>query len=129
MSKRDRAIELRELSLTVVRAHGSWQTAGNRLRLLTCDRGDLRIALQTPFQQQPSQVPSPAKYLAAQSGKPSAVNLPYVIDVWDGGKVLSVQWADDGTVLVVSYKPGVWERDLERHANEAAVPPEGLKSA
>ncbi len=121
MSKRERAVELRDLALTVVRAHGSWQTVGNKLRLLTCDNDDLRIALQTPFQQRPSQVPPPAKYLAAQRGKSTPVNLPYVIDVWDGGKVLSVQWADDGTVLVVSYKPGVWERDLERHANEAAT--------
>jgi hypothetical protein len=90
MSKRERAIELRDLALTVVRAHGSWQTAGNKLRLLTCDRGDLRIALQTPFQQQPSQAPPPAKYLATQSGRPSSVNLPYLIEVWDGGKVVQI---------------------------------------
>jgi hypothetical protein len=124
MSKQERAIELRDLALTVVRTRASSQIVGNKLRLLTCHCDDLRIALQTPFQQQPSQAPPMAKYLAAQRGKPSPVNFPYVIDVWDGGKVLSVQWADDGAVLVVSYKPGTWERDLERHANEAAIVPD-----
>ena len=124
MSKQERAIELRDLALTVVRAHGSWQSLGNKLRLLTYNSDDLRIALQTAFQLLPSHVPPLAKYLAAQRGMPSPVNLPYVIDVWDGGKVLSVQWADDGAVLVVSYKPGTWERDLERHANEAAIVPD-----
>jgi hypothetical protein len=48
------------------------------------------------------------------------VYLPYVMDVWDGGKVLSLQWADDGSVEIISYKPGTWEQDLERHAATAS---------
>jgi hypothetical protein len=54
--------------------------------------------------------------LALTTGKPAPVYLPYVMDVWDGGKVLSVQWADDGSAEIITYKPGTWERDLERHA-------------
>ena len=118
MSKREHAIALRDLALTVVRARGSWQTVGNKLRLLTCRLDDVRIALQTPLQQQPSDIAPPAKYLAAHHRKPTPVYLPYVMDVWDGGKVLSLQWADDGSVEIISYKPGTWERDLERHAAE-----------
>ena len=91
MSKREHAIALRDLALTVVRARGSWQTVGNKLRLLTCRLDDVRIALQTPLQQEPSDIPPLAKYLAAHHGKPTPVYLPYVMDVWDGGKVLSVQ--------------------------------------
>jgi hypothetical protein len=63
--------------------------------------------------------PPLAKYLAARRGKPTPVYLPYVMDVWDGGKVLSLQWADDGFVEIISYKPGTWE-DLERHAAAAS---------
>src|ERR1035441_6870423 len=74
MSKQERAIELRDLALTVVRAHGSWQSLGNKLRLLTYNSDDSRIALQTPFQLLPSHVPPLAKYLAAQRGMPSPVN-------------------------------------------------------
>ena len=118
MSKREHAIALRDLALTVARAHGSWQTVGNKLRLLTCRLDDVRIALQTPLQQQPPDIPPRTKYLATHRGKPTPLYLPYVMDVWDGGKVLSLQWADDGSVEIISYKPGTWERDLERHAAE-----------
>jgi hypothetical protein len=90
------------------------------VRLLTCRLDDVRFALQTPLQQQPSDIPPLAKYLAAHRGKPTNEYLPYVMDVWDGGKVLSVQWADDGSVDIISYKPGKWERDLERHAAAAS---------
>jgi len=116
MNKREHAIALRDLALTVVRARGSSQTVGNKLRLLTCRLDDVRIALQMPLQQQPSDISPMPKYLAAHRGKPTPVYLPYVMDVWDGGKVLSLQWADDGSVEIISYKPGPWERDLERHA-------------
>jgi hypothetical protein len=120
MSKREHALALRDLALTVARARGSWQTVGNKVRFLTCRLDDVRIALQTPLQQQPSDIPPPAKYLAGHRGKPTPVYLPYVIAVWDGGKVLTVQWADDGAVEIISYKPGAWERDLKRHAAAAS---------
>ena len=93
---------------------------GNTLRLLTCRLDDVRIALQTPLQQQPPDIPPLTKYLAAHRGKPTPVYLPYVMDVWDGGKVLSLQWADDGSVEIISYKSGTWEQDLERHAATAS---------
>ena len=86
MSKREHAIALRDLALTVVRAHGSSQTVGHKLRLLTCRLDDVRIALQMPLQQQPSDIPPVPKYLTAHRGKPTPVYLPYVMDVWDGGK-------------------------------------------
>jgi hypothetical protein len=40
--------------------------------------------------------------------------LPYGRDIWctNKGKVLGIEWADDGRVGLVSYKPGDWERDL-----------------
>ena len=99
MSKREHAIALRDLALTVVRAHGSSQTVGHKLRLLTCRLDDVRIALQMPLQQQPSDIPPVPKYLAAHRGKPTPVYLPYVMDVWDGGKVLS------GRLLLVDFWP------------------------
>jgi len=120
MSRREHALALRDLALTVAKARGSWQTVGNKVRFLTCRLDDVRIALQTPLQQQPSDITPLAKYLAGHRGKPTPVYLPYVIDVWDGGKVLTVQWADDGAVVIISYKPGAWERDLERHAAAAS---------
>ena len=43
MSKREHAIALRDLALTVARAHGS-ETVGNKLRLLTCRFDDAHCA-------------------------------------------------------------------------------------
>ena len=70
MSKREHAIALRDLALTVARAHGSWQTVGNKLRLLTCRLDDVRIALQTPLQQEPSDIPRWQNILPLTAGSP-----------------------------------------------------------
>lgn len=44
------------------------------------------------------------------------VNLPNGLDVWgERGKVLNVEWSDK-EVVVVSYKAGAWEHELERLA-------------
>jgi len=40
--------------------------------------------------------------------------------VLDGGKVLNVEWSDNGEAIVVGYKPGLWEQELERLAGAAS---------
>ena len=37
----------------------------------------------------------------------------------DGGKVLNVEWSDNDEAIVVGYKPGLWEQELERLAAAA----------
>jgi hypothetical protein len=33
--------------------------------------------------------------------------------------VLNVEWSDNGEAIVVGYKPGLWEQELERLAAAA----------
>jgi hypothetical protein len=45
-------------------------------------------------------------------------NLPYGLDIWWNNKVLNIEWSDGGRINVVSYKPGQWERELERACDD-----------
>jgi hypothetical protein len=58
---------------------------------------------------------------AALHGLDPPENLPYGLDVWRGGKKLNIEWSDAGQVVVVSYKAGDWERELERHAAQVGM--------
>jgi hypothetical protein len=91
---------------------------GNRERPgLQADQGidaqswQLSMMHRTPFQRL-GETPDYAKYLATLYGSGRNYNLPYALDVWCGKKVLNIEWADDGRVELVSYKPGDWERGL-----------------
>jgi hypothetical protein len=110
MTKRDRAIELRDIALRVVRQRGTWEPVGPSMRMLSFRDGDLGISLRTPFQRL-SEPPASVRYVAALSGQ-DASNLPCGLDVWCPKKVLNIEWADDGRVLVVSLKRGDWEQRL-----------------
>ena len=72
------------------------------------------MMLRTPFQKLP--VSSDAIcYLRALTGRKD--NLPYGLNVWAAsGKVLNIEWSDDGAIEVISFKRGGWEQELERLA-------------
>ena len=112
MNKQERAIELRDLALSVVKARGAWtKTKPGEPNLLMFDNGDLRIAYRSPFQK----MPPPSGELIRTSmalGLMPLEKLPYGLDIWARGKVLNVEWSD-GDVNVRSYKAGSWERELE----------------
>jgi hypothetical protein len=124
MTRRERAIELRNMALAVLRACGGRteaHAAGRKLNLVGFDRGGLKILYRTPFQKLPK-ASERVKYFAALHGvRNGGENLPYGLDIWRNGKVLNIEWADDGRVELVSYKPGSWEGELERLANDNAV--------
>jgi hypothetical protein len=123
MTKRDRALELRDLALAVLRARGVWQPMRvneGSIQALTFDDDGLSILHTTPFQRllQPTGV---LKYLAALHGLDPRESLPYGLDVWRDGKKLNIEWSDAGQVVVVSYRAGDWERELERHAAQVGM--------
>ena len=104
MTKRDRAIELRDLALAVVKARGTMvPPSGKRASVLTFSKDGLTVFYRTPFQQLP---------------EGNTKNLPYGLDIWRGRKVMNIEWADDGRVDVVSYRQGPWERELEALAQK-----------
>jgi hypothetical protein len=127
-TRRERAVELRNMALEIVRERGSLQNMrvleGEIPVLMFDRRPDLCILLRTPFQRLPEKTgPSDREikqygaYQAALVHQKSKGNLPYGLDIWRDGKVLNVEWTDDdGRVDIVSYKPGDWELELERLA-------------
>ena len=120
MTGKKRAIQLRDAALRIAQRQGAWLPVDiPGLSLLTYRDGTFAIAYRTPFQQFPQRAdpsereieqygPHTAELLHQQSGR----NLPYGLDIWCGGKVLSIEWADNGTVALISYKPGDWEGRL-----------------
>jgi hypothetical protein len=88
MTKRDRALELRDLALAVLRARGACHPVlvnDGSIPALTFDDDGLSIFRTTPFQRllQPTGV---LKYLAALHGLDPPESLPYGLDVWRDGK-------------------------------------------
>jgi hypothetical protein len=119
VTKKERAIQLRDLAVAVVRARGMWQEVSGR-RVLEFRHGDWCMILRTPFQKLHDAPRESEKYWAALEGRPPrGLNLPYGVDVWCGPKVLNVEWDDNGLVDVIGYKPGSWERELEKLARDA----------
>jgi hypothetical protein len=117
MTRLERAVRLRDFAVAIVRARGAWGPFGSS-RALGFEGEGLSIIYRTPFQQLP-QAPEYHKYLAAVHALNSAENLPYGIDVWcDHKKKLNVEWSDTGQLIVVSYRRGGWEPELEKLAGE-----------
>jgi len=122
MTREERAIELRDLALPIVARHGAWETVtfasipGARMRLRVYRDSEFTIAYRTPFQRIPKCPMPPATDLSAYDAAALAQHapreLPYGMDIWSGGKVLNIGWADDGRVAVHGYTPGGWERRL-----------------
>ncbi len=115
MTKRTRAIELRDLALAVVKARGAWQKIGNENSLMF-DNGNLCIAYRSPFQKIPQSSGEVARK-AMEYGVMIPGNLPHGLDIWlPSGKVLNIEWSDAGEIHLASYKAGPWEQELEELA-------------
>jgi hypothetical protein len=114
MSNHDRAIRMRDLARSVLRARGGDWLRTNVGPILSLDAGSLRLVYRTPFQKLP--LPSQElKYWAAADGA-KIENLPYGLDIWvtGQGKVLNIEWSDAGAIELISFRPGDWEMELER---------------
>ncbi len=81
--------------------------------MLNWEGDELLLAHRTPFLKLPP-VPETVKYLAAQTEKRPG-NLGYGLDIWDRsgvGKVLNIEWDDSGTIELVSFRRGDWEKKV-----------------
>jgi hypothetical protein len=114
-----RAIELRDLALAVVKARGAWQATRGGPNLLYYRDDALNIAYRSPFQKPPP-LSREVVRLAMNYGMMPEINLPHGLDIWQKGKpgkVLNIEWSDNGAVIVVSYKSGPWEQALHKLVN------------
>lgn len=119
------ALAIRDRILPLVHAHGLLEDLDAKdgtLRLTVLARAPWRFTHWTPFNAlAPTEAASPS-YRHALERQRARPDLPYGLDVWhDGAKVLSVLWADDGTVSVVAFVRGAWEESaLALQAGEGA---------
>jgi hypothetical protein len=116
MTRKERAIQLRDAALEIVQQRGTLEPISGLKARVRLYRGDeLIIIYRTPFQQLRRYGPSAreikqyGEYQAALLHQRTPDPLPYGLDIWCGRKVLIIEWAEDGTVELVAYKPGDWE--------------------
>lgn len=124
--RNETAIQLRDHALTIVRQHGTYQPLKTGQKFLMWKGEHFSIWLSTPFQEWATDPDVSAKSLAATHGltldqaKYAAVLhgmklpevLPYCIDIAQGRKVFSMEWADDSRTYIVSFKRGPWKAEF-----------------
>ena len=110
--KWEQAVLLRDISIVLVQKYGIFEKS-NIGNMLTWSSDKFIISYRTPFNKIPP-VPDEVSYQAAILGE-SALNLPYGINVWTKpkGKVLNLEWNDEGKIFFISFKRGEWEQDLK----------------
>ena len=108
-SSDDRALAIRDHVLPLVRERGTVEVQRGAVRLTVLELGPWVFHHWTPFNDlSPDEASSPG-YRHAVERQHARPDLPYGLEVWRGGKVLSVLWADDGTFDVASFARGPWE--------------------
>ena len=108
-----RVLAIRDHVLPLVRAHGTLEDLEGKnstLRLVVLERGSWRFTHWTPFNSLgPTDASSPG-YRHALERQRTRPNLPYGLDIWhEGAKVLSLLWADKGSLEIVELVRGNWE--------------------
>lgn len=101
LTKKERAIKLRDKALKLVRSKGTRSPilTGKTVlfQTLAYHNGDLHIHYRSPFKLSDAAV---------------AEGLPYGLDVYWPNKVLAIEWDDAGSVRIVGFRPGEWESKL-----------------
>jgi hypothetical protein len=118
------ALELRDHALTILRRYGRYVPLGDT-KFLMWKGGGFDLWLRTPFRKwdtdevaaaslaaKPGLSLDEAKSAAAQHGLKLPKALPYCIDISQGRKVFSLEWADDGRSHIINFKHGPWEAEF-----------------
>jgi hypothetical protein len=107
----ERALAIRDYLLPLIRERGALENQRGPVRLIVLETGDWTINHWTPFSDlSPHEASSPG-YRHALERQHTRPDLPYGLEVWRGGKVLSILWADDGAFKIVTFVRGAWEDD------------------
>jgi hypothetical protein len=116
------AIEIRDRVLKRLKSEGKFEQT-NIGPVLCWATAGFSATYRTPFQKLPKDHPDSddAKYqlalLEQLRGRPA--NLAYGLDLYAAsvrGKVMNIEWDENGHFEVVSFHRGKWERDLAKCA-------------
>jgi hypothetical protein len=104
------ALAIRDHLLPLVRNHGTLECQRDVVRLTALQLGPWLLQLWTPFNEPSLEQAASPGYRHALARQRTQPALPYGLEVWrDGGKVLSILWAEDGAFAVDSFIRGTWE--------------------
>ena len=107
----DRALAIRDHILPLVREYGALEVQRDTVRLIELRIGAWTLRHWTPFNDLvPGEASSPG-YRHAIERQHAKPDMPYGLDVYHGGRVLSVLWSDDGTMEVATFIRGPWEEE------------------
>jgi hypothetical protein len=93
-SRHQRAVELRDIALTIVQQRGKEQPVRGRSPALVYREGKGRRSIRIAYRIEPKR------------------GMRQTLDITLRAGLLSIEWSDDGRVEVLSYKPGPWERQI-----------------
>ena len=110
-SSDDRALALRDHILPLLRAYGTLEVQRDTVRVAELKLGSWTFRHWTPFNDlAPGEASSPG-YRHAIERQHRQPDLPYGLEVYHGGQVLSILWADDGATEVATFMRGPWEEE------------------
>ena len=104
----DRALAIRDHILPLLREYGVLEVQRDTVRVVELKIDDWAFRHWTPFNELTGEASSPG-YRRAIERQHTKPDLPYGLDVSHGEKVLSILWADDGSIAVATFVRGAWE--------------------
>lgn len=104
-----RALAIRDHLLPLIRDRGGLEVQRDSVRVISLEMGPWLLKHWTPFRELSADEASSPGYRHALEKQRSRPDLPYGLEVWRDGKVLSVLWADDGSFAVDGFVRGSWE--------------------
>lgn len=135
MTRTETARQIRDRALVLVRHYGCYEPVGED-KVLTCRCGGFMVSYSTPLQrvEDPDAALKAAarklglsleqtRYQLAREGLVVPKQLPYRLNIWQGRKVMNLEWGDDDALHIVSFRRGPWEGVfLERPTSSSITP-------
>jgi hypothetical protein len=106
----ERAVAIRDYLLPLIREHGAAQEiSGPPVRMMVWKVGNFTFTLHSPANPWQVETSPAAAYSQALVRQRSKTPPAWGLDVWHGGKVLSLRWDNPNAVEVVSFTRRPWE--------------------
>jgi hypothetical protein len=100
---------IRDHILPLLREYGVLEVQRDTVRVVELKIDDWAFRHWTPFNELTAGEASSPGYRRAIERQHTRPDLPYGLDVSHGEKVLSILWADDGSIEVATFVRGAWD--------------------
>lgn len=124
MTRAETARRIRDHALAIIGSYGLCEPLGDE-KALTWRGARFTVMYWTPLDRR-DRTEAALKRAAAQfglsleqtgdylarTGLAIPEPLPYALDIWQGRKVMNLEWADDGALFIVSFRRGPWEGEF-----------------